>query len=133
MQILKPFLIALVAFIVCDAVWFILVANNFYKKAIGGLMRLGPDGAFAPSWTPIIFVYIFIALGLVVFVLPKIIGGGFGSAFGFGALFGFLVYGIYELTNLAFLANWPLSIVIVDTLWGALASGIVALVLKYFS
>ena len=31
---------------------------------------------------------------------------------------GFIIYGIYELTNHATIKNWPLFMVFIDTLWG---------------
>ena len=34
-------------------------------------------------------------------------------------LLGLVIYGFYETTNLAILANWRLSTVVLDTLWGA--------------
>jgi len=52
-----------------------------------------------------------------------------GSAFNailMGALFGLFTYATYDLTNLATLKGWPLNIVFIDILWGALLSAIVS-------
>lgn len=35
-------------------------------------------------------------------------------------ILGFVIYGIYEGTNHATLKNWPLWMVVIDTLWGGL-------------
>jgi uncharacterized membrane protein len=35
-----------------------------------------------------------------------------------GAVFGLVVYGVYNLTNRALLANYPWSLVVTDTAWG---------------
>jgi len=35
-----------------------------------------------------------------------------------GALFGLVTYATYDLTNLATLEGWPITLVIVDILWG---------------
>jgi uncharacterized membrane protein len=43
-----------------------------------------------------------------------------------GALFGIFTYATYDLTNLATLKDWPLNIVFIDILWGALLSAIVS-------
>lgn len=40
----------------------------------------------------------------------------------YGALFGFFCYATYDLTNLATLRGWPLSIVIADVAHGSVAS-----------
>jgi uncharacterized membrane protein len=41
------------------------------------------------------------------------------------------VYGIYELTNYATLTNWPLTMVIMDTLWGGILFASATCVVKY--
>jgi len=38
------------------------------------------------------------------------------------ALFGFIAYATYDLTNLATLRDWPLMLSIVDMLWGSFLS-----------
>ena len=43
-----------------------------------------------------------------------------------GALFGFIAYATYDLTNLATLKDWPLPIVFIDMAWGALLTGLVS-------
>lgn len=40
-----------------------------------------------------------------------------------GAGVGFLVYGLYNSTNLSFLEQWDLEVTIVDTLWGSFLFG----------
>ena len=41
-------------------------------------------------------------------------------------LLGLCVYGVYETTNYATLTNWPIYMLIVDTLWGGLLFAITA-------
>jgi uncharacterized membrane protein len=36
----------------------------------------------------------------------------------FGALFGLITYATYDLTNLATMKDWPLSVTVVDLIWG---------------
>jgi uncharacterized membrane protein len=43
------------------------------------------------------------------------------------ALFGLFTYATYDLTNLATLKNWPITIVFVDIVWGMVLSMITAL------
>jgi uncharacterized membrane protein len=40
-----------------------------------------------------------------------------------GALFGFFAYVTYDFTNLATLKDWPVIVVVVDVIWGAVLSG----------
>jgi uncharacterized membrane protein len=43
-------------------------------------------------------------------------------------LFGFFTYSTYDLTNLATLRDWPLSVTIVDIAWGMVLTGAVSAV-----
>jgi uncharacterized membrane protein len=43
-----------------------------------------------------------------------------------GALFGLIAYATYDLTNLATLKNWPLTVTVVDLGWGAVLGGTVS-------
>ena len=48
------------------------------------------------------------------------------SAVLYGALFGFCVYAAYDLTNLATLRGWPLTVSLVDLAWGAVVTAAAA-------
>jgi uncharacterized membrane protein len=63
-----------------------------------------------PNWYAAILFYLVHALGIVVFAVP--LAGSWVS------LFGFCVYGAYDLTNLATLRGWPLTVSVVDLAWG---------------
>ena len=56
--------------------------------------------------------YAFLIFGLNYFILQK--GRSWKDAF----LFGLIIYGVYETTNYTLFYNWPLSSVLLDTLWG---------------
>jgi len=43
-----------------------------------------------------------------------------GTAILYGALFGFLVYMTYDLTNLATIKAWTVPLTLIDMGWGAL-------------
>ena len=57
-----------------------------------------------------------------VFIIFSIYYFGFVLNIGLLNMFilGVIIYGIYELTNHATIKNWPLFMVIVDTLWGGI-------------
>ena len=107
-------------------IWLGLVAKNFYNAQIGSLMKSDINWAAA-----IIFYLIFIA-GLVVFVItPAMEKSSWMHALLFGALFGFVCYATYDLTNLAVAKSWPLLVTIVDMAWGAVLAATVSTV-TYF-
>jgi uncharacterized membrane protein len=113
MHYLKLYLCTLLAFFAIDMVWLGLVARGFYRKHLGHLLR--PD----PSWTAAIVFYLLFVAGLLVFVVvPSLQAGSARKVLILGALFGLITYATYDLTNLATVKDWPLSVTAVDMLWG---------------
>lgn len=117
----KLYLIAFPIFLIIDAIWLALVAKNFYKQQIGSLMRSDVNW-FAAG----LFYLLFIA-GLIYFVIqPAVVSQSWSQALLRGALFGFMTYATYDLTNLATLKDWPLTVTIVDLLWGTSLAAMVS-------
>lgn len=120
MTYLKLFLIGLPIFAALDFIWLGLIMATFYQDQLGSIGRY-VNGSLQPQWVSSILAYVFLVAGLVIFVIGPYIGKDFGwDLILWGALFGFIVYGVYEFTNHAIVANWPVAIVVVDTLWGVL-------------
>lgn len=123
-------IIAIITFAALDFVWIGTIAASLYMKSIGSLARLSPTGGFAPEIWPAVIVYVLLAVGLIIFVLPKTVGAPIGlSTFLWGALMGLVIYGVYDLTNYSFLAAWPITVTIADILWGSFLSGVTTVVL----
>lgn len=119
---LAVYLAALVTFLIIDGVWLGVVARSFYVQQIGHLLRPAPNFGVAGLF------YLIYVVGVVVFaVLPALSQQSWQTAVLLGALFGFIAYGTYDLTNLATLANWPVLVSIVDMIWGAVLTATVAL------
>ncbi len=117
----KLYMIALPIFFGIDMVWLGLIAKNFYAQRIGLLMK--PD----INWPAAILFYLLFIIGLVVFaIMPAFEKGSWLHALSLGALFGLIAYATYDLTNLATLKNWPLSVTIVDLAWGAVLGALVS-------
>jgi uncharacterized membrane protein len=120
---IKLFLIALPVFFIIDMVWLVLVAKNFYQKQIGFLMR--PD----INWAAAIIFYLLFIAGLVLFVIsPAVVKHSWTHALLFGALFGLITYATYDLTNLATLKDWPLTVTIVDLIWGTVLAASISVI-----
>lgn len=127
---MKTFLIALGGFLVLDGVWLGVLMKNFYRDQLSAIARL-KDGGFAPVWSAVVPVYLLLALGVAIFVVPR--AGDVWSAAKYGALLGLIVYGVYDLTNYSTLAQYPLTITIVDICWGMFATAACAAVVKAMS
>lgn len=112
---------AAVIFCLMDFLWLSLLAKNFYQTRIGALMLVEPK--FAPA----IAFYVLYLLGLFVFaILPGARAQSFLVAMSLGALLGLIAYASYDLTNLATLKGWSLSLSLVDIAWGILVSAVSA-------
>lgn len=113
MYILKLYLTALVVFFAIDMLWLGVVAKNLYQKYIGYL--LSPQ----PNWIAAFVFYAIYIGGVCFFVIhPALEKGSWQYALLVGALFGFITYATYDLTNLATVKDWPITITLIDLAWG---------------
>lgn len=122
MNYLKMYIIAFIIFLAIDAIWLGLVAPKFYKNHIGHLM------AEKPNFIAAIIFYLIFIVGVVYFVVnPAIEAQSIGKVVIAGMLFGFMTYATYDLTNLATLKDWPITVTIVDLIWGTSLSTLIGL------
>jgi len=120
---IKLVAVGAVAFMLLDAVWLGLVMKNFYREQLAPIVRLR-DGGIAPNLPAAIVVYVLLGAGIALFVVPR--ASTVPSAAALGALFGLVVYGVYDFTNFSTLRQWPIALTLADTAWGALASAAAA-------
>ncbi len=124
------FLIGIPLLMVIDYLWINILNKKFYLKSFKGIGRVDEKGWniwFFPgllSWMLIIF-------GIVFFVFN--LASNNTEFFLYGAAMGFLIYGIYDTTNLATLKNYSKSFALIDTLWGTLLCGLISLILYRIS
>jgi uncharacterized membrane protein len=128
MQFVKHYLIALVVFTLIDLVWLLVISKNLYKAKIGHLMA---DKVNLPAAG--LFYLLFIA-ALVFFVInPAADKRSVLYAIGAGAFFGLVTYATYDLTNLATLKGWPVSLTVIDLLWGSFVTSATCAVTTWIS
>ncbi len=119
-QYVYLYLLTIPVFFLVDMLWLGVVAKNFYQSQLAAL--LGPV-----QWPAAIVFYLLYIVGIIIFaVAPALAQGSLQRAIVLGALFGFFCYATYDLTNLATLKDWPLKVVVVDILWGAVLTATVA-------
>lgn len=116
---------------VLDLVWLGVVMKDFYRAHLGHLMG-------EVVWLPAIIFYFLYTAGLAYFaVLPAHESSSLLKAVLLGAALGLFAYGTYDLTNHATLKDWPIIVTVLDMVWGAVISGVVAgggyLALRLFS
>jgi len=110
---LKLYVISFVVFFSIDLFWLGIIAKNLYRNQIGHLLKTDVN------WIAAIIFYLVFIVGLVIFVLmPAVEKGNLWHAVFLGALFGFITYATYDLTNLATLKDWPIQVTFIDLAWG---------------
>lgn len=128
MMYIKLYLIALPAFFALDFIWLAIVARKFYLSQLGALMKTNIN------WPIAILFYLLFIVGLIIFVIsPAIEKKSIIYALIMGGLFGFFTYATYDLTNLATLKNWPLSLSIIDMIWGSILAASVSIITFYIA
>jgi uncharacterized membrane protein len=115
---LPPLLFAL------DYLWLGTFASNLYKKELGPFLRMSGADLQPVIWAALV-VYIAIPLGIVLFVLPRVSPDNLVvSSLFWGALYGIVVYTIYDMTNYSLLKDWPLRLSLIDICWGGLLNAL---------
>jgi uncharacterized membrane protein len=122
MKSIVVFIATMIVFFVMDMIWLGFIAKNLYAEQIGTLLKRSGD-ELTPNWFGAMFVYIALTLGVMIFVLPKA-DKSLAMAAVWGVVFGLISYAIYDFTNYAVLANWPLKITLIDLMWGGFLCGV---------
>ena len=100
-----------------DMLWLGVIAKPLYQQGIGHLMAAKPNLLAAGLF------YIIFPVGLMFFaVAPNGASVEWSRVLTSAALFGFFAYATYDLTNLAIMKNWPISLSLIDVAWGTFAS-----------
>lgn len=130
MHNLKLFAIMLPIFLFIDLLWLGIVMKGFYSQELGELARR-QGTALAPRWGAAVLVYLLIPGGLVLFVRPLLgVNATTWQAIGWGALYGLILYGVYDLTNLAVLEKWTVRMTLADIVWGCILCGTMSAIMR---
>jgi uncharacterized membrane protein len=129
MQTGKLLAILIPIVLLIDLLWLGVVMKDFYSQEMGDLARR-QGTALSPRWGAAILVYLLIPVGIVLFVRPLLATNASPwQAFGLGAAFGLVLYGVYDLTNLAVLEKWTLRLALADIAWGCVLCGASSLIM----
>ena len=120
-RIIISYLLTTVVFFAIDMVWLGFVAKNLYRKYLGALL------SDKVNWAAAIIFYLIFIVGIFIFVIhPAVEKQSVVRAVILGAVFGFIAYATYDLTNYATLRGFPLNIVFIDLAWGAVLTATVS-------
>ena len=111
-RLLAVYALTLASFLVLDGIWLGLVARGLYRRELGALL------AADVRWGAALLFYLIYVAGLLALVVVPNRGGSVLHAALLGGVFGLCAYAAYDLTNLATLARWPVTVTAVDLVWG---------------
>lgn len=100
------------AILTFDLIWLHLRAPMYRKmvyKVQGSPLKL------RARWGAV--AYVLMIASILIFSGP-LADGHIGKATAYGGALGFVVYGIYNATNLATLTNFDPRVAVIDTIWG---------------
>ena len=127
------FLLTMILTFIVDLPYLYLNNNLFKKKTMAISGKPYPNNRIYSA----ILVYIAIALGLVVFVLPKIdtsktLTIRIQDSLFYGGLFGLVSYSIFDFTNHFMFEGWDIYVSVMDAIWGGVLCSIVSFVISYY-
>lgn len=128
---IKTFLITAGSILVLDFVWLGLIVKGFNLRQLAPIGRI-ENGAFDMLIWPVVICYLMMPISMMLFSIPKSAAAtSHLEAWLWGAALGFVIYGIYDFTNLAIIKNYPLKFALVDITWGTFLYGTVSWFVGY--
>jgi uncharacterized membrane protein len=116
-RIIAAYTIALLALSLLDGLWLGWVARDFYRRELGALMtdsvRIVPAALYYLLY-PAVVVYLALTPN------PR----STAEAAVRSAVLGLAAFGVYDLTNLAILRGYSVTMTIVDMAWGGFATAL---------
>lgn len=120
-NVIISYILTTIVFLIIDLVWLGFIAKDLYRKYLGKFL------SDEVNWTAAIIFYLIYIVGISVFAIyPAVNKDSVFQAIILGGLFGFFAYATYDLTNLATLKGWPLTIVFIDIIWGIVLTALVS-------
>lgn len=118
------FICAFILFLIIESLWLKFMSERFYQAEIGHLMKPTPNLVAALI---LFFIYITALCYLVIYPQQLEMDRSLISTFVMGGLFGLAAYGTYDLTCLAIFKGFSIKVAAVDTVWGGVLTGTVAM------
>ncbi len=114
-----------ITLLILDFLWLGIITKNFIISEFGSLIKV-ENNSIQINLLAGILTWLIIAIGVFIFAVnpsPTI-----QKALIMGAIFGFILYSVYDLTNLSFIKNYPINFIFVDIAWGTILCTILSAV-----
>lgn len=120
-QSIVNFAIVLIILLIFDSIWLGKIQKNNFNIMVNKIQ--GSD--IQMSLLPAIMAYLLMGLSIYSFVLPYLTKENYNKeAWKRGCLLGFVIYGIYDMTNIAIFKKYNWKMGIIDWIWGTFLFGI---------
>ena len=114
-----------------DAIFLWRVVHQYIIDSFGALVTSQNGSIDMKLWVGLAAWFVITAM-IFVFVLKSGLVTSYQTALGYGALMWFLMYAMYDLTNLTFLKNYPVWFVAIDIMWGTFLCAMITLAMYSF-
>ena len=112
---MKSFLISSLVLFILDIVWILLFMQSKYTIQVEEIQK----SPMKVNMVAMVLAYSLMIVGLCVFVIPHIlVTKSVAKCIVHAGLFGLIVYGIFDFTNMAVFAKWNKNLAIIDIMWG---------------
>jgi uncharacterized membrane protein len=111
-------LVWIVGYLVMDAVY-VTLSRGFYAKAIARVSRAPTNVAKVALCA--LGAYALMAVGWAKIVAPVVKKGRILQAAQAGALYGLVLYGVFNFTTGAMFNGWGWGVMLRDTVWGTVS------------
>lgn len=106
----------MIVLLVLDFVW--LTVN---KSGYASLVTKVQNSSLQLNYVGAAISYLCIFLAIIFYVLPAVendTGNKLWLSLKYGGFLGFLIYGVFNFTNIAIFSNYDIKMALKDTLWG---------------
>jgi uncharacterized membrane protein len=118
------FIIIYVYYILIDGAMIFLYTGKVFGNMIKTIQKGEP---MKTRMIPGIICFFVLAFGYTYFILPRIRDEAIiQDSLKYGAVFGLVVYAVYDLTNLSTFAKYGIQTAIIDIIWGGILGFIVS-------
>ena len=119
LSILSNIILTAIIFFLLDFVW---VTRSVWSNQIQ--MIQGSPANLKYGAVP--FIYLLLALGVVMFVLPRVSESNtLTDSIIWGCMLGLVIYGVYDITTYAMFEKYDFSLMLQDIIWGCMATALV--------
>ena len=107
------YLLTAIIFVVLDGLYLNLIKDYFNKQ-----IKTIQGSDIKVNIIAVGITYVFLIFGINYFIIKN------NRSVKDAALFGLVIYAVYEFTNLSLFKNWSYLTAFIDTLWGAVLFGL---------